>query len=333
MKNNNRIIILSITVAVLFLCAGSSLAQLPEEKAEKTLGISLLERPTLRTYSTAAVFVGYDNNVLLTQDRKGAIFEEMLYSFGLTKRLDRKTGITFNYDLDYLNYNSSVSATDMLNHMRLTLHRKYGRIQTGIGYDFSYTYFPNDGAGDFFFHKGYVYLRNFLTSRLYHQVLAEYGYKPHVSRKALADTINTYQDKTQTETRPLVEYLIVYKPTTGLSMDFRARCFKNDANDRYLDFYDYRAYELSPGVKYILDPRTELVANLIYLHKGYKDRTVTNASDKTNDNIYSANFALRYKLNPRSIASLNYGYRNNSTNDALQGYNENIISLGLQYDF
>jgi len=333
MKNNTRIITLGITVVVLSLFTGSSLAQIPEEKAEKSLEISKLERPTLRTYSTAAVFVGYDSNVLLTEERKGAIFEETLYSFGLTKALDRKTGITFNYDLDYLNYNSSTSATNMLNHMRLTLRRKLGRIQAGAGYDFSYTYFPNDAAGDFLFHKGFFFLRNFLTAGLYHQVLVEYGYKPHTSRKALADTINTYQDKTQTETRPLVEYLIVYKPTTGLSMDFRARCFKNDANDRYLDFYDYRAYELSPGVKYILDPRTELVANLIYLHKGYKDRTVTNATDKTNDNIYSANFALRYKLSPESIASLNYGYRDNSSNDSLQGYNENIISLGLQYDF
>jgi len=333
MKNKNFIVTLSIAFAVLSLCAGESAAQINEEKAEKSLEISKIERPRFRVYSSAAQFIGYDSNVLLQSESKGAMFEETIYSFGLHRPLDNNMGMTFNYDVDYINYNSSISATNLLNHLRLSLYKKQGPFQAGGGYDFSYSYFPHEAAGDFFFHKGFVYLKNFLNRKLYHQVMFEYGYKPHVSRKALGDTISTFQDKAEVEKRSLVEYAIVYQPLMRLSLDLRARFFKNDANDRYLDFYDYSAYELSPRVRYIFNPRTDAVLNFVYLNKDYKTRTVTNETDKEEDDTYAANFILRYKLNSRNIVSLNYSYRDNSSNDNLQRYNENIFSLGWQYDF
>lgn len=325
-----------LSVFLFFLITGYSFAQRDEEKAEKTLDISKLERvaPTHRIYNSAGLFFGYDSNVRLSPERKGALFEEAIYSLGLIKPIDKGLNFTFNYDLDYLNYNDIVSATNFLNHLRLGMHKRNYPFQAGSGYDFSYVYYPHDPNGDFFFHKGFLYLRSYFSRRTFQEVFGEYGYKPHVTRKAMGDTIGVLQDKELEERRQVAGYRINSSLLPSLNLNFLFRFSKNESNARYLDFYDYKSYEFSPSLNYRLSAKTDLTLNFIYMRKDFKTRTITSdSSKKQKDDIYAANLALRYKLNKNSILSLIYGYRDDSSNESLEKYNENIISIGCQYNF
>ncbi|MFH0877571.1 MAG: hypothetical protein V1863_05040 [Candidatus Omnitrophota bacterium] len=320
---------------LLFTFAGNSLAQVKQEKEEKTFEPEKLqERPSEQKLSSAAaIFYGYDSNALLSPTRKGDTFQEVLYGLSFIKRWNSGFRFTFDYDLDVQTYNEITQASSILNHFRVGLHEKFEHFLLGTGYDLGISDYIKNDDGDFLFHKGFVYLRHFLTRKTYHQILVEAGLKDYDSRKALSDTIATYQNKELTERRLSAEYSIGSMWTPRLFFGLRLRFSRNDANARYLDFYDYDSYEFAPGLRYEWTDKLELLAQVNYLRKIYDSRTVTGGQDIVIENIISPNCGLRYRLNQNNTLTLLYIYRNDSSNEPLEEFNENVVSCGWQYNF
>lgn len=318
-----------------FFATNEAFSDIKEEKQEKTLEIEKLQkRPlTYKLSSTAGLFSGYDSNVNLSPTSKGDLFEEFLYSLDFSKPLIKGLKFTFDYDLDVLNYNEINDASNILNHFRFGLHKKLSPFDLGTGYDLSIFYYPHDDNGDFLFHKCFFYIRNRLLKNLYHQLLLEAGVKKHTERKALSDTISTLQDKELVDRRQSIEYSLGYSFTSNLFLKLKTKFSKNDSNARYMDFYDYKSYELSPSIDYKLSKTLGLFSSFTYLKKNYKSRLVTLSDYKQKDEIYSVNLGVRYSLNKKNILSLLYTYRNNSSPDSSEKYTDNVMSFGWQYNF
>jgi hypothetical protein len=334
MRHKYLLLGLFILITCLFV-TNEVFCEIKEEKEEKTLEVEKLRKmpPTYKLSSEAAIFSGYDSNVNLSPISKGDVFEEFLYSLDFTKPWIKGIKFTFDYDLDVLNYSDITDASNILNHFRFGLHKKLSTFNLGTGYDFSIFYYPHNEDGNFLFHKGFFYLKHSLLKNLYQQILLEAGLKEHTERKALSDTISTLQDKELVDRRQSAEYSLGYILKPSLFLKLKLRFSKNDSNARYMDFYDYKSYELSPGINYKFSKQIELFSNFIYIKKDYKSRLVTLSDYKQRDEIYSLNLGMRYTLNKKNILSIIYTYRNNSSPDSLEKYTGNVISLGWQYNF
>lgn len=307
-----------------------------EEKEEKTFDIRRLTKkpPAFRFSGVAGLFGGYDSNARLSRESKGDYFEEFLFSGNVIKPWIAKTKFIFDYDLDVLNYNEATDVSNVLNHGRFTVDKKFDWVNTGLGYDLSiYGYFHNDD-GSFLFNKYFFYVGKELMRNLYNQVLFQYGNKYYFDRKALSDAgTGAYQDKERREERQSVEYMIAAKPSRKLTLKFLARFSINDSNDRYQDFYDYKSIEFSPSVNYQITRKWGVLANFIYLKKKYKTRLVTSENYREKEPIYATNLMFKYKMDKNNVLSFLYTYRNDTANDSLDKYTENSFSLGWQYNF
>jgi hypothetical protein len=333
-----KITYFGLALLLLLVCLCSDcLAQIREERQEEGLKKKSKVEKTIPDYkltSRIGASVGYDNNVNLDGARKGDMFEEFLYTLRFKKPLGEGFRFNFRYVLDYLNYNEFVDVTNLLNRFVFELDKKISFLNTGVGYDTSYIYYPNYQAGDFFFHKGFFFVGADLTKRLYHQIKATYGLKDYLNAKTLGDTSGSrLDDKERLDRRRAIEYYIKYYISKKLTLRFRASYSTNDSNARYIDYYDYKAHRFSAGLDYKINPDTYLFLDYSNRIKEYKSRTVTSGSYEQSDILHTANAGVIYFLNRDNSLSLNYTYRENSSNDRLSEYAESVIACGWQHYF
>jgi hypothetical protein len=333
------IYLLVLLVCYVLMVPARPFAQIVEEKEARVAQMQMLQKPAVPGYhltSQASLFGGYDSNVSLSPEGKGSVFQEFLYALKYDTPLAGGCRLFVNYDLDFLNYSETAHFSNLMNHLRLDLNKKLSKLfSSGIGYDFSYFYYPNNADDDYMFHKGFVYLRNNLSDKTYHQLTLEYGYKRHTSRKALANSLTALQDKELTETRQSVAYTIGTKVSSKLNVSFKIKFSENDSNARYLDYYDYKSYEGGPSVQYTLSKRIDMIASFIYLRRNYNSRTlsISGSTEKEKDNVYYVNAGCRYKVNGDNSATIFYTYRDNDTNEPLEKYNENVVTVGWEHRF
>lgn len=309
--------------------------QLKEEREEKTLEIRKIQKnpPTLKLFATCAQYFGFDTNALLASTRKGDLFEEFLFSTDVEKKWPHDIKFTIAYDFDYLNYNEYTDNTSMLNHFRAGPHKKFGKYNIGTGYDLGVYYYPFNEDGTFVFNKGFIYISQDITKKLYHRLLVEAGLKNYTDNLALGDTITTRQDKERADRRLDAEYRVIALPHKRLLLNIKTKFSSNKSNARYVDFYDYKSYEESIRADYKIFKNLKYFGNFIYIRKIFDERTVTNADYRERDSLYAGNTGFTYMLNKKALVTLYYTYRQNSSNDNIQRYSESVITCGMQYNF
>lgn len=315
--------------------APAGFPQIKEEREEKTFSSDKIQKKDTekKLSSSAALFFGFDSNPNFASLKKSDIFQEAVYFLRFILPLRKTFKFTLNYDLDVQNYDKFTDLSSVLNHLRLAFHKKINKFTVGTGFDLAVaSYFHNDD-GDYYFPKGFVYVRQALTRKLYHQFLIEAGAKEHATRQPLADTISTYQDKNLIDHRQSAEYLIGASVTKKLSFKLRSRFTLNDSNARYLDFYDTKSCQFTPSLAYQLTNRLGLQASYSFLRKAFKERTTIAADKKQKDDIHAATLGVLCKVTDNKFVSFSYAYRNNDSNEETEKYRENVISCGWQYNF
>ncbi|MCF7916650.1 MAG: hypothetical protein K9L61_02605 [Candidatus Omnitrophica bacterium] len=318
---------------LLFFISSFSYAQVEQEKEEVKLARpqeSYQFRPDIN--HRISLFSGYDTNVKLSNERTGDMFEEFLYSFDYDQKLSADLEFNLDYDFDYINYNEVTDITSLLNHLRLGLDKTFSLCNLGIGYDLGYLYYPKNKDGDFLIHKGFIYLEKDL-GKFQHKLQFEAGSKDYIAQNTLSDTISTRESTERLDRRIAAFYQIGIDVNPRLYLSFRTKFLRNDSNARYLDFYDYNAYNQRLSLTYQATKKAYLLADFSYERKEYKTRTVTNQSYKQEDDFYSVRTGIMYLLDKKTSISLDYVYRYNSSNEPLDEYVENVISCGWHYYF
>jgi len=328
--------VLTVSFVVVGLMATGALAQVSDDKQDKVgqLEGALEEKePAYFLRNTAAFSVGFDDNVNLTKKKKSDVFERFVYSLDYTLPLNDTLDLTVDYDLDYMNYGQITDASNLMNHVNIGLLKEISRVDLGASYDFSYYYYPHDKDGDFYFHKGKFYIRDYLAEGLYHQISIIPGLKRHVNRKALANSISTFQDTERRDENQTYEYTIGAIVNPKIFVKFTGSLIVNDSNAEYEDFYDYKAYQIAPSIYYKISKRLQLFLNYMYRYKMFRHRTVTFDTYKQRDDLYAANMGLSFHLTKNSSVSASYTFRNNSSNDDEESYNGNVFNIGCQVRF
>lgn len=333
-----RVLFSAIPIILLFVCASFCFAQMKEEKEEQDVRTQIIERQKAKDAFDiqAALRYGYDSNVNLSGERKGDSFQEALLSIRSRHPLLSGIEMECNYMLDVKNYSEITDASNVINRAVVELNKHLSLFKIGVGYDVSYLAYPYYEEGDFVFHKGFWYVGNDLTSKLYHQLKLYYGIKDYLDGKTLSETsLAVDPAKDRLDRRQGAEYLIKFFYNKKLSVHLMGSYAMNDSNARYLDYYDYTSPGVSCGFGYRLSSALHLVADYSYRRKNYKGRTVTNSnfSYKQKDTIYAANVGFLYLLGKQSSLSFNYSYRETSSNDSLSEYSENEITCGWRYQF
>jgi hypothetical protein len=285
----------------------------------------------------AGTVVGYDTNPAFSPTRKGDIFEEAMYSLAIVKPLTPEVRVTLNYDFDTRHYNEITDASFLLHHLRLGLHERFAPFTVGGGYDGGYVFggpsLSPDNDDSFLLHKAFLYIKQDLTKKIFHQLEGEYGYKDYTDQKALGDNLLSSQDKERADTRFGVEYSVGSILSRRAWVLARAKFWQNDSNARYLDFYDYNAYQFASSLDYLLLKDLHLVSQFRYIRTNYSSRTVTLQDFKQRDNFYIGNVSLKYALDKHNTLSVYYTYRTNKSNEPLEEFSESVIGSGWQYSF
>ncbi|MDP8266580.1 MAG: outer membrane beta-barrel protein [Candidatus Aceula meridiana] len=335
----NLLAIVTISFLIVGLMITGVLAQISDDKQDEVSQIEgLMEEdfwadPSYDIKHSAAFSVGYDDNVNLTKKKKSDVFENFIYSLDYTFAINDKLDFTLDYDLDYMNYGQFTDNNNLMNHINIGLVKEISRVDLGASYDFSYYHYPHNKDGDFYFHKGKFYIRDYFAEGLYHQLSIIPGLKRHVNRKALANSITTFQDTERSDDRQTYEYTIGAVVNPKIFLKFTGSLIVNESNAEYENFYDYKAYQLAPSIYYKLSKRLQLFFNYMYRYKMFRNRTVTYDNYKQRDRLYAASFGLNFHLTKNSSLSASYAFRNNSSNDDEESYNGNVINVGYRVRF
>ncbi|MDD5195627.1 MAG: hypothetical protein PHQ96_08160, partial [Candidatus Omnitrophica bacterium] len=200
------------------------------------------------------------------------------------------------------------------------------------GYDLGILYYPNNEDGDFLMHKGFIFLRQNIFKKAYHQLRLESGYKHYTNRDAIGETLSTLQDDKRHDYRYSADYSIASNITPRLFLKFNGKYSINDSNAIYQDFYDYKSYEAGVYLDYQLLSSLRLFSRALVSHKDYS-RTVTLRDYEQRDNYYAGTLGATYQLNKNNSLTAYYTRRNNYSNDHLETYFENVFTGGWQYSF
>jgi len=319
---------------LLFFPSSQSFAQVKQEKEERIFEADVQsEKSDSQLDMQAGVFVGYDSNVRLDGARKGDSFQEALFALWYKKPLGEDVGFKFNYILDHLNYSEVTKNSNLLNQLVFEINRFVSFFTIGVGYDFAYLYYPNYEDGDFMFHKWFFYIGGDLNEKVYHQLKYYYGQKRYLRADAIGDASGSHQSKERFDKRQHLEYSLKYSPTSDLTLRLSLSDCINDSNARYVDYYDYQYPSVSCGLDYKLKPDLYLLLDYAFRLKDYKSREVTTKTYKQEDNSHYADMGFLYYLTDKSSLSLNYTYRETSSNDSFSEYSESVFTCGWQYYF
>jgi hypothetical protein len=218
--------------------------------------------------------------------------------------------------------------------MRFALDKPLNKaFSFGAGYDFSSFYYPDNLDSDYYYNKGFVYLRQNLVKGIYHQLMVEEGVKDYVHSKAYQDSLSTFQDKDRRDFRHGVEYSLGMPFLTKHFFRLRTKYSINDSNALFEDYHDYKTYDFSPYVYFKLSDRYSLNLSMTMTQRDYVGRTVTSRTYERRDRIYNGNIGLRYNMSELSSISLGYGYNESKSNDTSTEYSGSSVNCGWQHKF
>jgi len=116
----------------------------------------------------------------------------------------------------------------------------------------------------------------------------------------------------------------VYGITAGRKM--------NDSNDIFNDFNDYKGWKLNGFLYRAPIGKFSWIAFAGYDHKEYDARRFLTTSDITQeDDFYYAGANLYYQWDKNMQIVLSYSYRQNESNDPVQGYSGSTFSAGFSW--
>ncbi len=277
---------------------------------------------------------GYDTNPRLTSIRKGDSSGDLRYTLFYKQRLKHEFYLNFNYNVDITGYSKFKELSNLLNDVVLSVDKVINKyFGFGAGYDYSDFFYPSGKLSDYYFHKGFIYLRNTITKNFYHQLTLEYGYKVYTNQKALAYTIDTYQDMYRHDYRQAVNYTIGAQWAQKVFVNFHTKFSINDSNALFENYYDYKSWEFSPFVNYLINDKFSVYLTVTDKAWYYKSRQVSNQSLTRWDNTLTVSTGLRYKLNPKNTLMLDYSYNDNVSDDQTAEYLGHTFTAGWQHRF
>ena len=345
-----RILKTTILMLVVYSIAFNAFAQQAatvkaEDKYSYLEALSTIDRMTAPIKNTlkennidlnffAGVLQGFDNNVNLDPSRKKDGFletslnTEVAYNYTDDIRLRIE-----NYTTDIIYYNvNNANMLDIYNEIGYQVDILDDMFTFDVGYVLEYVYFPCDEDGTYFGNEAGASIRHNIFEDLYQEV----GYK--FSNKLFSnDTIRNASGDMDSELRRDFRngagYEIGYHVMDRAIIRTTIDVYENEGNYEYFDYYDYWSFKVRPSFIVSLTKKLYASGSFTYEQKRYKGRLSTENDEHVYDNTYSFNVSGMYNLSESFIVAVNFGYRENESNEPLQKYSGSIVTAGAYYSF
>ncbi len=286
-----------------------------------------------KTRARLGVFHGYETNANLSAHRKGDFFEGVSFAVDRPQEMSPGLILKWDYDLFAYNYHELTDNRYIMNQVGGRLTKKLGRLHLSGGANALLLNYPRNRDGDFWSPKGYLELRHYVSKTLYHEIVCDYAVKDYIHAKAMGDTSGSVQDKKRRDRQYSGAYRIGGLVGKRFSWRLGTKVTVNDANARYLDYYDYISFRHSLAWTFKMSQNDALFSSLSFTRKEYDTRTIASGDPRQFNNLYTATCGLRHRFDERTSLALYYTYRENVSNDALAEYSDSAATLSWQYHF
>lgn len=277
---------------------------------------------------------GYDNNTGLNADRKGDGFAQENMAVLYQRLLHKKAQMRLSYSVLNNNY---FDATDqnILAHSAVAALNFLLTPQTVLenSYSFDYLDFPHNSQASSYSNEIRVGLRQRIGSRWVVKGGLSASKRDYVEKK-LRQANGFLSPDERSDIRYILDFLAMFKWRKNVVLNVGAVNYRNDSNDFFHDYYDYKAYKFFTGASWEINPKLSSYIKFIYEKRAYDARLLIDFPETfQKDDIYTANISLFYKLKPDLSLGAIYTYRQKNSNEPSQKYSGSTDTLGLYYSF
>lgn len=280
---------------------------------------------------------GYDNNTHLNSAREGDAFGQTFIKASFRSPLSVKTDVLLDYEMMNLAYAGERDLDLTRNGVRFGGEHKMSPAFTfSAGYSLdsvAYWHAKNSDPRDDYLENGLDFkLRQQLSNKLFHSLSYNIVLRNYLDRYTRTDSAaNT--DKERADWRNVLGYEIGRYFQKDL-LRLNAQYTNNNANDTYLNYYDYDAYKLGGSLTHLFNKTLSGFLSYSWQYRDYRSRSLIDDPLRTQaDKTSLATAALFYTMSKSLSFGLNYTYRQNSSNEPIDRYSGSLISLSTYYKF
>ncbi len=280
-----------------------------------------------------AFTAGYDNNSHLDSRRMGDPYTQEFFKGTFMAPLSNKTDITFDYSFMNLMYLGESKLDIITNGLRAGLdHDMTETLNVGGGYSLDMLDYINTGVDDYTDHTVFFSAKHRLPEKMFHALGYDIMYRDY-SKRFTSTSSGVKTQKQRKDVRNTLSYEIGKYYAKDL-LKFGLEYLNNNANEKYLNYYDYDALKYGMSVTHLFTERITGFMSVSRQDRVFRSRTLlSDARVKEKDRQYSVTTALYYTLNKSLTFGLNYSYRQNYSNEATERYSGSLISVSTYYKF
>ncbi len=304
--------------------------QLHEEQQPSRL--AQVTRWLHRLHAHYSVIEGYDHNPNLGSPRKGSGFTEQDTGLGYLHHLGPRFLYRLSGNLRYVNYYKF--ANDNLVEPTLRAETAFEftpHLFLESEYATRWFWKPHDAQGDFNEQEVKLGVKHyFIPERLYHKPSYIFQYRDFTKAKArVTDGTPGFDDRHDTTHR--LEYEVGVHLAPWLLLRVINQYGRNDSNDKFLHFYDYSFYQVTPSVTWEIAKPLLLIAGVQFERNHYDDRAIRGRAERENNTAVFG--SLFYNVTKSTSVGLHWVYvKDNSTLPELE-YQDSSLSLGVHVHF
>lgn len=266
------------------------------------------------------ILQGYDNNVNLNPDRKKDGFletslnTEFVYNYTDDIRLfvENDTMSTIYYNINNANL------VDIYDRAGFEVDIFEDIVTLGSDYALEIVLFPGDKDGNYISNEVKAFLKHKILDNAYHKIGYFLLYKNYLHDKVLgSNEIET--SELRGDDRNGIEYEIGLHPFKKLILKTNLELYRNNSNYQYFDYYDYWLFKARPSCIFMITDKLYTSGSFTYQQRLYDDRLSSDDDEHVYDDTYSFNVSLLYDLTRSFTVALSYSYRENDSNEPMQG--------------
>ena len=283
---------------------------------------------------TLGITQGFDSNVNLNYSKKTDSYTEesldIRHTFAL---VPRTTNLKLKFFADNQSY-YNITDVDIFDGVGEVIleHKLADRLILIGGYALEELWYPNDERSTYISNEFSGGLRHFFTKRVYEKALYKYLIKNYVHRKRRLGSA-VYTSDLREDLRHTFEHELGIYIFDTTKLKIMNRFVMNDSNDQYYDYYTYNQYKFGVSAAHMLTKKLYVLGSFSFLRKLYEGRLTSDDGKSQKDSLYIASGTVMYNLTKSVSLYGSYSYRENSTNEPLDKYVDNIYSGGIYYSF
>ncbi len=285
----------------------------------------------LRIDAAASIVGGYDANVNLSRyDEDGSLFSQKTLSlYAKYPLVDGKMFLKGGYDFTWIKY-FKFSDPDLVdNILSAGLETRLGEnLLWSVDYSADFVGFPRDEFSQYTMNAVETSLRHDITDWLYQKVIYEFFHK-HYPKWRSRNSRGVALERDRGDIRNTVTYQLGAFMGDKTFAKLETKYYRNDSNELFLDFYDYRALKNKVSVTHILTNKIYGSTSFAHQYKWYDKRSVGGQEFDQRDHLFIYGISLFYDIIPSVSLGTSFDIRDNQSNENDQKYEDYILSSGV----